>query len=89
MKAFTYDRADSVVRAAAASAQAWSEGHCWRDQLLDLMKLQVETPTQLIDINRLPFDKIEETPTAACVSAQRCETAILRPTGACASAMAS
>src|SRR5258708_30582355 len=26
------------------------------------MKLQVETPGQLVDINRLPLDKIEETP---------------------------
>jgi xanthine dehydrogenase YagS FAD-binding subunit len=28
--------------------------------LIDLMKLEVETPTRLLDINRLPFDKIEE-----------------------------
>jgi xanthine dehydrogenase YagS FAD-binding subunit len=30
--------------------------------LLDLMKLNVETPAQVIDINRLPLDKIEATP---------------------------
>src|SRR5437660_7082754 len=30
--------------------------------LLDLMKLNVETPARLIDINRLPLDKIEATP---------------------------
>src|SRR5256884_4904402 len=30
--------------------------------LLDLMKLNVETPALLIDINRLPLDKIEATP---------------------------
>jgi len=30
--------------------------------LLDLMKLNVETPTRLIDINRLPLDKVEATP---------------------------
>lgn len=30
--------------------------------LIDLMKLNVETPAQLIDINRLPLDKIEATP---------------------------
>jgi xanthine dehydrogenase YagS FAD-binding subunit len=29
--------------------------------LIDLMKLNVETPTQVLDINRLPFDKIEAT----------------------------
>jgi xanthine dehydrogenase YagS FAD-binding subunit len=30
--------------------------------LLDLMKLNVETPAVLLDINRLPLDKIEPTP---------------------------
>src|SRR6266513_6244165 len=30
--------------------------------LLDLMKLNVETPSRLLDINRLPLDKIEATP---------------------------
>ena len=33
-------------------------------RLIDLMKLNVETPARLLDINRLPFDKIEELPTA-------------------------
>jgi xanthine dehydrogenase YagS FAD-binding subunit len=30
--------------------------------LLDLMKLNVETPTRVLDINRLPLDKLEATP---------------------------
>lgn len=30
--------------------------------LLDLMKLNVETPSRILDINRLPLDKIEVTP---------------------------
>src|SRR5437016_11488876 len=30
--------------------------------LVDLMKLNVETPSQVLDINRLPLDKIEVTP---------------------------
>src|SRR6266496_2974177 len=30
--------------------------------LVDLMKLNVETPSRVLDINRLPFDKIEATP---------------------------
>src|SRR3989475_3377749 len=30
--------------------------------LLDLMKLNVETPARLIDINRLPLGKVEATP---------------------------
>jgi xanthine dehydrogenase YagS FAD-binding subunit len=30
--------------------------------LLDLMKLEIETPARVIDINRLPLDKVEDTP---------------------------
>ena len=30
--------------------------------LLDLMKLNVETPNRVLDINRLPLDKIDPTP---------------------------
>ena len=30
--------------------------------LIDLMKLNVETPARLLDVNRLPLDKIEATP---------------------------
>src|SRR5260221_12864906 len=30
--------------------------------LLDLMKLNVETPARVVDINRLPLDKIETMP---------------------------
>src|SRR5262249_15791790 len=29
--------------------------------LIDLMKLNVETPARVLDINRLPLDKIEDT----------------------------
>jgi xanthine dehydrogenase YagS FAD-binding subunit len=60
MRAFTYRRADSAVQAAAAvkrNAKIIAGG----TNLLDLMKLQVETPSDLVDINRLPLDKIEET----------------------------
>jgi xanthine dehydrogenase YagS FAD-binding subunit len=61
MKAFAYDRADSAVRAAAASTRPGAKLIAGGTNLLDLMKLQVETPTELIDINRLPLDKIEDT----------------------------
>src|SRR6266403_4262771 len=30
--------------------------------LIDLMKLNVETPARVLDINRLPLDKIEDAP---------------------------
>ena len=62
MKAFTYQRADSDVQAAAAAIKPGAKIIAGGTNLLDLMKLQVETPSALVDINRLPLDKIEETP---------------------------
>jgi xanthine dehydrogenase YagS FAD-binding subunit len=62
MKAFTYQRADSTVQAAAAAIKPGAKIIAGGTNLLDLMKLQVETPSALVDINRLPLDKIEETP---------------------------
>ncbi len=62
MRAFAYVRAESAARAAAAAAKGGAKVIAGGTNLLDLMKLQVETPTQLIDINRLPLDKIEDTP---------------------------
>lgn len=63
MKPFTYERATSP--AAAASAAASSKGAKFiagGTNLLDLMKLQIETPAHLIDVNDLALDKIEPTP---------------------------
>jgi xanthine dehydrogenase YagS FAD-binding subunit len=62
MKAFTYQRADSAAQAAAATVKPGAKIIAGGTNLLDLMKLQVETPSELVDINRLPLDKIEETP---------------------------
>lgn len=62
MKAFTYQRVDSATQAAAAAFSPGAKIIAGGTNLLDLMKLQVETPSNLIDINRLPLDKIEETP---------------------------
>jgi xanthine dehydrogenase YagS FAD-binding subunit len=61
MKAFIYQRADSAAQAAAA-VKPGTKIIAGGTNLLDLMKLQVETPSNLVDINRLPLDKIEETP---------------------------
>ena len=52
--------------AAAARAKTAQQGADVRfvaggTTLLDLMKLNVETPSQVIDVNRLPLDKIEAT----------------------------
>ena len=59
------NRADAV--AVAARAKTAQQGADVRfvaggTTLLDLMKLNVETPARVIDINRLPLDKIEATP---------------------------
>ena len=61
MKAFAYSRAGSVQEAATASAQPGATIIAGGTNLLDLMKLQVERPTRIVDINRLPLDKIEAT----------------------------
>ena len=59
MKTFTYERADSAdaaVRDTAPTTRFIAGG----TNLLDLMKLQVETPEKLIDITRLPLGDIED-----------------------------
>ena len=62
MKTFTYERAESAAGAAkAAGAHRRSRFIAGGTNLLDLMKLEVETPEHLIDINRLGLDQIEET----------------------------
>ena len=62
MKAFTYERAASPAAAAAAlAATPNAKLIAGGTNLLDLMKLQIETPTHLIDINRLGLDRIEDT----------------------------
>jgi xanthine dehydrogenase YagS FAD-binding subunit len=61
MKAFTYQRAETAAHAAAAAMKPGTKVIAGGTNLLDLMKLQVETPTRLVDINRLSLDKIEDT----------------------------
>jgi xanthine dehydrogenase YagS FAD-binding subunit len=52
------DVADAVRQMAASPAAKFIAGGT---NLLDLMKMDVERPTKLIDVSRLPLDKIEET----------------------------
>jgi xanthine dehydrogenase YagS FAD-binding subunit len=62
MKAFTYERAASPAAAAAAIvAQPDSKFIAGGTNLLDLMKIQVEAPLHLVDINRIGLDRIEAT----------------------------
>ncbi|WP_395739198.1 FAD binding domain-containing protein [Prosthecobacter sp.] len=63
MKAFTLQHASTPAEAAAATAHHPSARFiAGGTNLLDLMKLQVETPAHLIDVTRLDLDKIEDTP---------------------------
>lgn len=62
MKAFTYERASSVEAAAkAVASNPGAKFIAGGTNLLDLMKLEIETPTYLIDVNGLELDKIEAT----------------------------
>src|SRR6476469_1909891 len=63
MKAFTYERAASPAEAAAASARTDNaKVIAGGTKVLDLMKLEIETPQHLIDVNGLKLDTIEPTP---------------------------
>jgi xanthine dehydrogenase YagS FAD-binding subunit len=63
MKSFTYQQAHSPAEAAAAAASIdGAKFIAGGTNLLDLMKLEIETPAHLIDVNDLGLDKIETTP---------------------------
>jgi xanthine dehydrogenase YagS FAD-binding subunit len=62
MKPFTYERAASPAEAAAAVAdRPGAKFIAGGTNLLDLMKLQIEAPVHLVDLNGLALDKIEPT----------------------------
>ena len=62
MKPFTYERARTPAEAAAAAARVQGAKFiAGGTNLLDLMKLQIETPTHLVDVNDLALDRIEKT----------------------------
>ena len=62
MKEFTYERATSPAQAAAAlAATPGAKFIGGGTNILDLMKLEVETPSHLVDVNRLGLDKIDDT----------------------------
>ncbi|WP_061708143.1 FAD binding domain-containing protein [Pseudenterobacter timonensis] len=63
MKAFTYERVNSPAEAAASAQRtAGAKFIAGGTNLLDLMKLEIETPVHLIDVNHLGLDTIEATP---------------------------
>ena len=63
MKSFTYERPGTPAQAAAAvAANPNAKFIAGGTNLLDLMKLQIETPAHLVDVNGLGLDQIEATP---------------------------
>ena len=69
MRTFEFSRPENAAAAIKAAGQAKTalQGADVRfvaggTTLIDLMKLEVETPARLLDVNRLPFDKVEELP---------------------------
>lgn len=63
MKPFSYERATTPAEAAAAVARRpEAKFIAGGTNLLDLMKLQIEAPAHLVDVNALALDKIEATP---------------------------
>jgi xanthine dehydrogenase YagS FAD-binding subunit len=62
MKPFSYERANSPAEAAAAAVRTpGAKFIAGGTNLLDLMKLQIETPAHLVDVNGLSLDRIEPT----------------------------
>jgi len=63
MKPFSYERAKTPAEAAAAASRHENAKFiAGGTNLLDLMKLEIEAPAHLVDVNGLALDKIEETP---------------------------
>ena len=63
MRPFTYERAGTPAAAAAAvSRTPGAKFIAGGTNLLDLMKLQIELPAHLVDVNGLSLDRVEATP---------------------------
>jgi xanthine dehydrogenase YagS FAD-binding subunit len=62
MRAFTYERAKDPVEAARiVASRPGAKFIAGGTNLLDLMKIEVETPTHLVDVQDLQLDRIEKT----------------------------
>jgi xanthine dehydrogenase YagS FAD-binding subunit len=63
MRSFSYERARTPAEAVVtATRRPGAKFIAGGTNLLDLMKLEIEAPTHLIDVNGLALDKIEPTP---------------------------
>jgi xanthine dehydrogenase YagS FAD-binding subunit len=61
MKPFSYEKASGIASACASAAEPAAKFIAGGTNLIDLMKLQIETPAHLVDINPLPLSGIDET----------------------------
>ncbi len=63
MKPFSYERVNTPAQAAAAvAARPGAKFIAGGTNLLDLMKLQIEAPAHLVDVNGIGMDTVEPTP---------------------------
>jgi xanthine dehydrogenase YagS FAD-binding subunit len=62
MRPFAYERAADAAGAVAAVGRPGTMYLGGGTNLVDLMKLGVETPERLVDVSRLPFDRVEDLP---------------------------
>lgn len=63
MRRFSYEKAQTVEDAVRIAADlSGAKFIAGGTNILDLMKLEIEVPSHLIDVNGLGLDKIEETP---------------------------
>lgn len=62
MRSFTYERATDAQAAVAAVSRTGAKFISGGTNLLDLMKLDIEKPSHLVDISRLPLRDIEDLP---------------------------
>jgi len=61
MKRFEYSRADAPEQAATSASTEDTSFIAGGTNLLDLMKLEIETPIRLVDITRLELEQVETT----------------------------
>src|SRR5437867_12617129 len=62
MKPFSYARASVESTAIEAGARPATRFIAGGTGVVDLLRLGVETPEQLVDVNALPWSQIESTP---------------------------
>jgi len=62
MKPFSYERPSTAAEAVEAGARPGARFVAGGTNLLDLMKLGIEAPAHIVDLNRVGLDRIEETP---------------------------